>query len=76
MTLGQERAPASEQLDAGDSALHELELAYAVVNVGLIFHDVCIGIVGEQLSAKGLSRFGKSLQTIQSSFHFLSFASY
>ena len=51
---GQERAPASHQLDAGDSALDEFELADAVVDVGLIFHDVCVGVVGEQLSAKGL----------------------
>jgi hypothetical protein len=53
--LGQERAPASHELDAGDSALNERELLDAVVNIGLVVHNVLVGIVGHQLTAQGLS---------------------
>ena len=64
--LGQEGAPASHELDAGDSALHELELGDAVVNIGLVVHNVLVGIVGHQLTAESLS----TLHTFKHGLHF------
>ena len=46
---------ASHELDAPDPARDEVELLDAVINVGLIVHDVLIGVVRGELPAHGLS---------------------
>ena len=43
--LGQERTTTSQKLDAGDSALHKVEIADTVIDVCLVVNDVGIGVV-------------------------------